>query len=276
MRDPSGASGWIPEQTKESKKHRSWWKQPWFLVMCGVAAPVLIGMVVRVMVYNDRAAVSHDADHEKTKQTGLASPRSSPPCGQENVTEQSFEHEEHSKTFEDAFESDTEFLGTGTGVMQVEIPQDESAIAHIAYDGESNFQVIGYAADAEYVGVLVNQVGPYNGVRPINFKEPVLKALDVVSDGDWKVTMQPLRDAQLTEVVSQGSGDAVLLVSHHEASNIKVTHTGDSNFQVTAWGSRRTGMINEIGSYDGRVRVPGDVVALEIVADGSWIIDFSL
>lgn len=53
-----------------------------------------------------------------------------------------------------------------------------------------------------------------------------------------------------------------------------ISHDGSSNFAIeshSADGDRDL-LVNEIGSYDGTVRM-SDAVALEINADGNWTID---
>lgn len=177
---------------------------------------------------------------------------------------------------ESAFEDKIDLSGAGDDIVELDIPGDEPAIAHITHDGSSNFQVTGYTADGERAGSLVNEIGPYEGIRPVNLRDPEIKELDITADGNWKVIIQPLFEAQSVEPsgATEGSGDAVLLVADNDAASVEVSHTGESNFQVIAWGSRRSGMVNEIGSYEGRVRMPADAVLLEIVADGSWSFNF--
>ena len=177
---------------------------------------------------------------------------------------------------ENAFENEIEISGTGDDIVELNIPEDEPVIAHITHDGGSNFQVAGYTADGERAGGVVNEIGQYEGTRPINLQGPAVKEFDITADGSWSVVIRPLVDAQPAEAsgVTDGSGDAVLLIADNDAASVEASHEGESNFQVTAWGTRRSGMINEIGVYDGRVRMPADAVILEIVADGSWSFNF--
>jgi len=177
---------------------------------------------------------------------------------------------------EPAFEDKIELSGAGDDIVELDIPGDEPAIAHITHDGSSNFQVTGYTTEGERAGSLVNEIGPYEGTRPVNLRDSEVKELDITADGSWTVVIQPLFEAPPAEPsgATEGSGDAVLLVADNGAASVEVSHTGESNFQVTAWGSRRSGMINEIGVYEGRVRMPADAVLLEIVVDGSWSFNF--
>lgn len=177
---------------------------------------------------------------------------------------------------EPGFDEDIEFSGAGDDIVTLDIPDDDPAIATFTHDGGSNFQVSGYTADGDRTGGLVNEIGAYEGVRPLNLQEPGVDELDITADGNWTVSVEPLADAQPVETsgATEGSGDAVLLVVDQDASSVEASHQGESNFQVTAWGSRRDGMINEIGAYDGRIRMPGDAVILEVVADGAWSFSF--
>lgn len=217
----------------------------------------------------------HTAAHAVRKALSGVQPAfsSSPPSSAQEPSAESSPEED---VPERAFEDDIELSGTGDDIVELDIPEDEPAIAHITHDGTSNFQVKGYTSDGERTGSLVNEIGHYDGTRPVNFQEPVAKELDIVADGNWTVTIQPILEAELAQTsgVTEGMGDAVVLVAHLGASSVEVSHEGESNFQVRAWGSSRTGMINEIGAYDGRVRMPTDAQLLEIVADGGWSFNF--
>ncbi len=57
-------------------------------------------------------------------------------------------------------------------------------------------------------------------------------------------------------------------------ATLKLTHRGDGNFAIWAYGSDTDLLVNEIGRYTGEVLL-GDAVVLEITADGPWTMALS-
>ena len=51
-----------------------------------------------------------------------------------------------------------------------------------------------------------------------------------------------------------------------------LTHNGDSNFSVWAWGTTRDLLVNEIGAYDGTVLVESGLFIWDVSADGDWTV----
>lgn len=79
-------------------------------------------------------------------------------------------------------------------------------------------------------------------------------------------------------IVFSGTGDTVVEVDFHDDPRIaSLSHNGSSNFAVWALdseGGNSDLLVNEIGSYDGRVLYNGsdreEMAALEVSADGAW------
>ena len=72
-----------------------------------------------------------------------------------------------------------------------------------------------------------------------------------------------------------GESDDVVLVFDFSDSGgaATLTHNGDSNFAVWAWGSTgRDLLVNEIGAYDGTVLVESGLVTWDVSADGDWTV----
>lgn len=166
--------------------------------------------------------------------------------------------------------------GSGPDVVTVEVPDDEVAIAEISHEGTSNFAVWSLDAAGENIDLLVNTIGNYQGVRPINFLVgDEVRGFDIQADGSWRILIKPLSEArQFTANTITGVGDDVLLLAEMtQTEAVRFTHDGESNFAVWAWGSDvRDLVVNEIGSYDATRRVPAGTVILEITADGNWTI----
>jgi hypothetical protein len=262
------------DEAADSADKKPWWKRPW-----GIGILVLLGLFVVVGITSDPDEDEADpiaADNDEEAEDEQPDEADEPEPDPETEPEREPEPEpEPDPEPEFAFTDEIELAGTGDDILEIEILDNEPAVVHFTHDGSSNFQVTGYSAAGDRSGGLVNEIGNYDGIRPINFQDPPVADFEIAADGNWTATIRPLHEAREADTVSEGTGDAVLLVSHIDASNVHATHDGDSNFQVTAWGERRSGMVNEIGAYEGRVRLPSGTLALEIVADGNWTFDFS-
>lgn len=161
--------------------------------------------------------------------------------------------------------------GTGDDVIDFSIPGDEPAVAEIAHTGSSNFAVLSYTAQGERIDLLVNTIGSYEGNRPVNFLQgEEVGELEITADGPWTITGRPLTDSPELEESYEGTGDEVLLYTG-TASRLAITHSGESNFVVLAWSSDdRDLLVNEIGPYEGTVRIDPSALVIEITADGAW------
>lgn len=109
----------------------------------------------------------------------------------------------------------------------------------------------------------------------MNFQERPA-ALRIEADGDWRVVVQPLSEVSPWPGTPSGTGAAVLRLSQGPVSDLTVlmmTHHGESNFTVTAYGQETDLLVNEIGNYTGEVQLPLGTTVLEIEADGTWTLD---
>ena len=94
--------------------------------------------------------------------------------------------------------------------------------------------------------------------------------LGVVAGGAWSVTASPLLEAATLNSTYSGHGDDLLLLTG-SGGRLEMTHNGDSNFAVVAWGDGgRDLLVNELGAYSGTARLDSGTGLLTITADGSW------
>jgi len=157
--------------------------------------------------------------------------------------------------------------GRGDDVIDVPVVTDVPVVATLTHAGTSNFAVVSYGESGGRLDLLVNEIGRYEGTVPYNFIESPAE-FEISADGAWTVTLSDLRDQPVYAGTTTGRGDQVLLVTA-DAGRLTATHDGESNFVILAWGSRRDLLVNDIGAYDGTVRLP-EAIALEINADGNW------
>lgn len=175
-------------------------------------------------------------------------------------------------------EANRRLSGTGADVINGSIPGDKLAIARIEHTGgESNFQVWAVDDKGEKADLLVNEIGEYSGTVDINFGyTPPLRGIDINADGDWSIVILPADWARdLGTSGGQGTGDEVVDASRLAGATVRLTHDGESNFQIWAYdadGDTIDLIVNEIGAYEGTHRVPNDTVWFEVTADGNWTV----
>lgn len=127
-------------------------------------------------------------------------------------------------------------------------------------------------ADGQDIDLLVNEIGSYTGVRPLDFEERPA-ALKMEASGSWQVVVKVAQKAPIWTGKMTAKGDTVFLIPPGTVAGldtIKITHSGRSNFAVWAYGDRRELLVNEIGTYSGEVLLPSGTVAVVVEADGAW------
>ena len=163
--------------------------------------------------------------------------------------------------------------GRGDDVVTIDKP-DIPAIVEITHQGSSNFVVTNFDHSGERIELLVNEIGAYSGTRPIDFAQSEwTNRLEIQADGSWTVEVKPMSSAKTVLVPTSnlsGKGDSVILLAGSDPDTAVISHPGDSNFVVQAFGNSRRLLVNEIGEYEGTVIVPRDTAVLEVVADGGW------
>jgi hypothetical protein len=159
--------------------------------------------------------------------------------------------------------------------VQLGLSTDEPYIATITHSGEGNFSVWAIDEDGNRLELLVNTIGNYKGVRPLNLTaDPAV--LEIDADGDWQVRVQMLDQAPVWNGKAAGTGPAVLLVDQSGVSGlttVRITHSGESNFVVWAYGDTSDLLVNEIGEYSGEELLSAGTVVLDIEADGDWTVE---
>jgi hypothetical protein len=160
-----------------------------------------------------------------------------------------------------------EFAGTGDDFFPLTL--NGPAVVRLTHDGSKNFMVFAFEADQQRT-VLVNEIGTYVGDRPLGFSGDLPIEIELKADGNWTLTVLPLSRVPVGAPQLTGQGSAVLNITDVSGSALSLTHDGTKNFMVFAWADRRTVLVNHIGDYSGRMRLPAGTAFLEIVADGGW------
>ena len=170
---------------------------------------------------------------------------------------------------------------TGTGDRIVDLERETwPGIAHITHSGNGNFAVINYDAQGEYLGLLVNTIGNYEGKRLIDIKNnEYTSRFEVKADGNWTITIYPLLPEYVTYMdvpgTYSGTGDDVIAL-HGSPDIATFNYLGDGNFAVIGYSSEDWDLlVNEIGPYNGQAIVPNGTVLLEVTADDPWTMEIT-
>ncbi len=169
---------------------------------------------------------------------------------------------------------DQTFQGRGDKVLALHLEEGYVHIATITHQGSSNFSIKALDATGAMTDLVVNEIGTYSGVRPLDLRSTPA-ALQIRADGSWKIVVQIAQKAPLWTGASSGKGAAVLRISPDALdglTTVKITHNGTSNFAVWAYGNSSNLLVNEIGAYTGETLLPQGTVLLEVKADGAWSI----
>ena len=161
--------------------------------------------------------------------------------------------------------------GSGDDVVAFSVPGNDPSVLELTHSGTSNFVATSYTADNERIDLLVNVIGSYSGRVPINFLVGEdIAFIEISADGGWTLTATALAEEPLTTQPANGEGDDVLIMSI-SSPIMDVSHDGDSNFILVSWTTTdRDLLVNEIGLYDGTVRVATGTVIFVVSSEGSW------
>jgi hypothetical protein len=168
--------------------------------------------------------------------------------------------------------------GTSDQVVALTFPSSTPALLHATFQGSENFivhEINGLGLQGE---LLVNTVGSYDGVTPVNFltSEGATK-LQIQGQGPWTITLSPIATAP--RVQSPGTysanGDAIVAISGSPTTGV-FNYTGAENFIVHAVTSNQESIVvNEIGAFNGTEVMPTGTVLLIVKASGPWSVNLS-
>ncbi|RSM82808.1 hypothetical protein DMH04_24680 [Kibdelosporangium aridum] len=123
--------------------------------------------------------------------------------------------------------------------------------------------------------LLVNTIGAYTGKHLINIADgSMTTSISVKAKGSWKLSVTGLDTIEVvTGKPASGRGDSVVMFADTFTS-ATVKNQGKSNFVVTYADltTKRLGLaVNEIGSYQGTVKLPGPSI-VQVESSGAWTI----
>lgn len=173
--------------------------------------------------------------------------------------------------------------GIGDDVVDVH-KRPSAAIAHITYTGPRNFSIISYDTDGSRIALLVNVIGNYDGVVPLDFGDTHTGRLEITASGPWEIAVSDAIEAPRVTApgTHRGQGDAVLILTGDRAPDtLEVDATAtEGHFAIEAYGNSRALLVNEIAPYEGTVLIPsrtiaqspawGNAVFIIVSAEGPW------
>jgi hypothetical protein len=169
--------------------------------------------------------------------------------------------------------------GSGKKVVDFDNPFN-IAIAHITYTGGGNFAVRNYGDSPNYYDLLVNTIGRYDGIVPIDFGDGEhTTRFEVIASGPWTIEVKHPIESHNFAVPGtfEGKGDDVIRLVGYKQNPpdiAHITHDGKSNFAVYGYADEgRTLLVNEIGKYEGDSILSPTTFLMVVKADGKWTID---
>lgn len=166
---------------------------------------------------------------------------------------------------------------TGVGDSVVDLDWEGPGLAMFQHDGSRNFIVETYDTFGERMDLLINTIGYYGGVRPLNFmNDEQAGRLVIQADGPWSVMIAPIEYTPVVEVPGTIEFNSDYIVGFDDAPDLlMIDATGATgNFIIYAYGETgRRLLVNDIAPYQGTVIAPAGTFLLEIVADGPFTID---
>jgi hypothetical protein len=166
--------------------------------------------------------------------------------------------------------------GSGDSVEEIVKPSIP-ALARIQYTGSGNFAVWNYDKDGKKIDLLVNVVGNYTGVVPLDFLDNEhTHRFEIQSEGQWQIQVLSITEIRRIDIpgVFSGNGDDVVFLNGDDPDLLKIDASmATSNFAVWKYGNNRDLLVNEIAPYTGTVIAGKDAIILVIQSKGEWTIE---
>jgi hypothetical protein len=173
----------------------------------------------------------------------------------------------------------TPIVLTGTGDAIVDIDKGaEAALVHITGNSASRFfAVVNYDNAGEQIDLLVNTTEPYDGVRPLDFRDDEHTArFEVQADGAWTIEILPLSAIEKVEVPGEisGVGDYVFALVAGTPDTATITGNASSRFfAVMGYGNGIDLLVNTTDPYEGIVLLDPETLVIDVQAVGEWTIE---
>jgi len=172
------------------------------------------------------------------------------------------------------------FTGHGPQVSDAFTLASGLTTFHMEHSGSANFIVWLLDDQGDWVDLLVNKIGSFDGSKAIGIDAPGIHLLDIQADGSWAITVeQPTPSSAPSPpqtYTGHGQEFSPFFTLASGLTTFHMEHSGSANFIV--WLLDDQGdwvdlLVNKIGSFDGSKAVSVDdsgIYLLDITADGNW------
>lgn len=170
------------------------------------------------------------------------------------------------------------FTGLGDSIVDVDLPDDFIGLVHVIGNANSRFFAVkSYDALGNPIDLLVNTTDPYDGVRPLDFRNNEhTTRFEISANGQWTIEVLPLSAIEKLEIPGtfSGSGDYVfaLIGGDPDLANINGNAAG-RYFAVLSYGDNIDLLVNTTDPYQGTVILDAKTVIIEVQAIGDWTIE---
>lgn len=155
------------------------------------------------------------------------------------------------------------------------------SIFKMTHDGSGNFAPKVLDNNGDYVELLANEIGPFNGSKAVGIKKDGEYVIDITASGKWSIVIEQPRvtDAPATKSFSGNTQQATELFKLDKGlKTFKMTHSGSGNWApllLDKDGNYVELLANEIGNFDGSKAVGitrSSIYLLNVTANGDWTI----
>ena len=148
---------------------------------------------------------------------------------------------------------------------------------HITGNSSSGyFGITNYGANNEQIDLLVNTTDPYDGIRPLDFRDGEQTArFEVQADGSWTIEVLPLSYIKKLDIPGEisGNGDYVFALQGGTPDTAIINgNAAASYFGVFGYSNRIDLLINTTDPYNGTVLLDNETMIIEVQAVGEWTI----
>lgn len=155
------------------------------------------------------------------------------------------------------------------------------SVFKMSHKGSANWAPKLLNSNGDYVDLLANDIGSFDGSKAVGIKKEGEYVLDVTANGNWTIVIEQSRaaEAPTTKSFSGDSQQATELFKLEKGlKTFKMTHKGSANWApqlLDKDGNYIELLANDIGPFDGSkaVKISRDgLYLLNVTANGDWTI----
>ncbi len=168
------------------------------------------------------------------------------------------------------------YSGSGNKILDIDdYLVGKPRVVDITYRGGGNFAVIAYDADNNYLDLLVNTIGNYEGRIPVDWADnKTATRFEIKGSGDWELIFYPISTlyqhiAEAPTTYEGAGDDVVILLGDPDIGKIICNTRG----HLAIWAITINGkslLVNEVAPYEGEFLFPSGSAVIFVTALGEW------